>query len=368
MTTATLDLEDPFADPVTLAVPQRDRWLSGGRYRYPNRDGSHHSGGWTRVTNITGAISDAFGLRDWELRNLLCGIALDATIYADAVRLAARAGNVNADLKPYMEQVRDLLDRAKEAAGGNRGSDHGTREHAMVEAYHRDLPYEADVDARHRLRLYAEAMAGAQLTPVPGMQERRVMIEWANACGTLDNVLQCLVYAIRYVGDLKTQRKFWTWLEVEAQQAAYNHADAMWETTPDGGRWIDMPEVDRGRAAILWVPRPELDEVPRAEVRQVDTERGWDSFRLGCAIYTRRSEAKSTKQAISGLGWTPAPPVPRMEWYARLIASVDTMEDGQRVCAEARAAGVWCPALADVAQVAVERIRAQRVALLPSLG
>lgn len=360
----TLILDDPFAPAPASAdmfddpdKPTRgDRWLTGGRYRYPNRDGSHHKGGWTRTTNITGAISDAFGLRDWELRNLLCGIAIDPSIYADAVALAA--GKANADLKPYMDQVHALLDRAKEVAGGNAGSDHGNREHLMVEAFHKDLPHEMDADQQVRLALYRQAMRDAQLAPVPGMQERRVMLEAYNVCGTLDNVLRCLRYGVDYVGDLKSQRRFWSWMEVEAQEGGYANADAMWEADGDGGRWVDMPAVDRDRAVVLWVPRPdpESGEGPRAEVLQVDIERGWSTFKLAHAVYTRRAEAKSARQAVSGLAWTPAPPVARVEWYSRLIGAVESREEGSRLVAEARAAGVWCDALADVARIVAQRL------------
>lgn len=361
--TAAPVIDDPFATAEDVKPERGSRWLSGGRYRYPNRDGSAHKGGWTRVTNLVGAIADSYALREWELRNFAAGTVLDPTIYPDLVRLVHEVGGDAAGLKPHQDRVDDLLGRAKAAAGGNEGSDWGTREHKMVEAYHLDLTEPRDLDARKRLRLYVTALAEAQLKPVPGMQERKVMIEWANACGTLDNVLECIRSGWLHIGDLKTQRKFWTWLEVEAQLAGYANATAMWDDAREC--WTDMPAgLNKEQAAVLWVPNPTRPEddgtMPevRAEVRQVDIERGWDTFRLAHKVYTRRSEAKSARQVVSGIrGWNPVPALHSVERYARRFATVETQAEGSALVMEAWSNGAWCNVLSDAASRAAERLR-----------
>jgi hypothetical protein len=115
-----------------------------------------------------------------------------------------------------------------------------------------------DAATRRALVLYQEALKRHQLVAVEGMQERIVLVEELEACGRIDNVLEdrnALELDLRvrpeaagpgnqgplYVADLKTQRRFWTWLEIKAQQACYNHAVAMWDGRVLGGHAASEP-------------------------------------------------------------------------------------------------------------------------------
>src|SRR4051812_34720308 len=95
----TSTIDDPFALPSESAVQERPGGLvQRGRYILPNRDGSprgrktaknpYGGKGYQRVTNLVSAFSDQFGLRMWELGEVLQGVATEPELYG--VLLEAR--------------------------------------------------------------------------------------------------------------------------------------------------------------------------------------------------------------------------------------------------------------------------------------
>ena len=341
-------LDDPFALPDESRVVARDSILSRGRYMLPNRDGSHKSRGFMRVSNLVSAYSDQFGLRMWELGEVLQGVAMDPALYATLLQ----ASLSTMDKPTRKAWVEDFIEHAKEASGGNLGSKYGTQRHAVVEAHHAGLPQpHLDASTRRHLALYENALQRNGLYVLSGMQERRVLVDELEVVGTLDNILRD-VDGTLYVADLKTQPRFWTWLEVAAQQACYAHGTAMWD--PDAGVWADMPRVDQTRALILWMPRETEDGEPRVDVYEVDIEAGWHTANLAHSIVQDRAAAKSVKNPR---GWLrPGRVITDMEKMAARFAGCETMAEGRALVLECDRLGIWGPELAVCARKARERI------------
>ncbi|MFL6145604.1 MAG: hypothetical protein ACJ72N_27550 [Labedaea sp.] len=354
--TGSTDIEDPFAlaDDAGVGAPDPNAVISGGRYRLPRRDGSHKPYGWQRVSNLVSAYSDQFGLRMWELGEVLQGVAMREELYANLL-YADLPKMTREERKAWVER---FIEHAKEASGGNAGSNHGSMRHESVEALHAGLGYaHRDAGTRRALVLYQETLKRHQLVALPDMQERIVLVEELEACGRIDNILQDAAGIFR-VADLKTQRRFWTWLEIKAQQACYNHAVAMWD--PAAGCWVDMPPVSQETALILWMPRqPDDPEAlaawePHVDVWEVDTVEGWETAKRAHEVVKDRARAKNAKNP--GAWLRPAPPVTDLERYAGRFAAVDTIAEGSQLVQEARDAGVWCEALAATARQAYERV------------
>lgn len=348
---STVD-EQTIADPfgIDFAVPSlerdRDAIIRGGRYRLPARDGSHKKGGWQRVSNLVSAFSDQYGLRLWELGEVLAGVAVSPELYA-ALLDAAPQSMAREERRAWVER---FIEQAKDASGGNFGSKHGMQRHAAVEAHHMGLPEGMhDSATRRDLSLYEDALRRSGLAAVKNMQERRVLVEELGAAGTLDNILRDLLTDLLLIGDLKTQRQFWTWLEIGAQLACYAHGDAMWD--PDRECWEDMPPVSREVAAVLWMPRDKVG----VQIWEVDIVAGWKTAQLAYAVVRERAAAKSVKTARAWL--RPAPPATETERWAARFAACDSLAEGSRLVQEARAAGVWDETLAGAAQRASERLR-----------
>jgi hypothetical protein len=354
---------DPFATEAEAAPParkQRQEIITGGRYRLPNRDGSHHKGGWQRVSNRVSAFADQFGLRLWEIEQVVLAVKTDPRLIAE-IDLPFLT---NLPKDERREWIAFFLEKCKAISKGNEGSLFGNTRHAQVEADHESLPIPADdAYARRHLHLYRSALVRNALRAVPGMQERRVLIERMEIIGTLDNILEDLVSDCLRIGDLKTQKRFWTWLLVAAQLAAYANGDAMWESAndpenPRAGRWVDMPKVDKEIGLILWMPRepvnPEEPWEPHVDVYEVDLVAGLKTLEL-CALVV--ADRQAAKQAHNPRAWLrKAPVATETEKYAARFAAVSTVAEGRALVAEARAKGVWSPILEDEAIAAKKRI------------
>lgn len=366
----SIDLDDPFALVADTRVSHRGELIQNGRYRLPNRDGSPRGGvtelsgpygakGWMRTTNLVSAHSDQYALRSWEHEHIYRSVVLDP----GGLLLADLADSVPTwdDITKYQRKliVEGFLERSKAITGANRGARHGTHRHALVEEWHEDeqVGLHWTAGGRRDVALYASAMVRNGLQAMPGMQERQVLIECLEAAGSLDNILTDMASKAIYIGDLKTQKKFWTFLEVKAQLACYANADAMWEWAEDGsGRWVDMPPVDRETAFALWMPRKPDDPEqaaewePRVDVLELDIVQGWKSAKLAYEIVQDRASGRT------GARLRKAPSVTLTEQYAARFAAVETLAEGSALVAEARKAGVWDEILAGCARAAHARI------------
>lgn len=340
---------DPFALPSESRVADRVDDISGGRYRLPNRDGSHKKYGWQRVTNLVGAYSDQYALRGWEQAQIFMGLQKRPDLFQEVV--STNFERMKDDER--REWVAKFVDRCKDASGANIGRDHGNHRHAIVELHHagKEIPH-IGRRARVELALYSSALLRNELRAVAGMQERRVLIEELEAVGTLDNVLEDLRSGIWHIGDLKTQKRFWTALEIGAQLGCYAHAVAMWDAA--AGRWVDMPKVSLDVGMALWMPRVTEDGEPRVDVMEVDTAKGWETAKLARRIVMDRSEAK--RKTNPRMWLRQAPPITEVEKFAAYFAGVETIAEGRKVTEQAKRAGVWCEELAQSAALAAARI------------
>lgn len=334
-------MDDEFGTPEPLPAPL----ISGGRYRLPNRDGSHHAGGWQRVTNLVAAYSDQYALRVWEHLEVMHALTLAPSVLAGVDPVALKA----LPFRGRVEAVEEWLNRAKDVSGGSEGARHGNLRHAAVEGYHEGLPTaHLDIGTQKALRLYAAALEDAELSPLPGMQERILMIESLDACGRVDNVLTDRRRSMDVIGDLKTQKRFWTWLEIAAQLACYAHATAMWDA--DTLAWVDPPAVSREVAMVLWMPR----EREHVEVREVDIVAGWRTARRARDVVLDRAAAKSTRSPRAWL--RPAKPPSEVAAYARRFAEVESVREGRALSVEIRERGLWCEIIEDASNRALTRL------------
>jgi hypothetical protein len=362
-------LEDPFATSTDIAgaslAANRRKIITAGRYRLPNIDGSPKKGGWQRVTNLVKAITDQFSLRVWEIQQIMVAIHLAEERVMKDLRMTVAACE-GQDYPTRRAEIEAFLDRCKDISGGNEGSKFGNARHELVEADHLQTPAAApDSYARQHLSLFRSALVRNGLERVPGFAERRVLIEEFEAVGTLDAILLDLRKKSMHIGDLKTQKSFWTWLEIAAQLACYARAVAIWEPAtgddPRAGRWVNMPPVDRSIGFVLWMPRcPKRPEdavgwEPHVDVYEVDIEAGWKTAQLAREVVLDRRGGKSVRNPRAWL--REVAPVTETEKYAARFAAVSTTEEGAALVAECRQKGLWSPILAGEAKVAAERMK-----------
>ena len=360
-------MTDPFLTLPSQVVPA-PQMVTGGRYRLPNRDGSAHKGGWTRATNLASAISDTKALGDWECRMTLLGVreALLQLYRVGPLQLPAELWSLLTmpieDMTPgeVRSGLMTLVEQFKALAKAELGAKRGNLAHNMVEGHHAGLPPGPDIppETLDKLPDYVTKLQIHKLQALPGMQERQVMVESLNAVGTLDNILRDLCQHAGpdsmsdYIADLKTQKRFWSWLEICCQLALYAHGDAMWD--PRAARWVDMPPVNQERALVAWMPWEHPSGDPQVDIYEVDIVKGWGALQVAFQAYNLRAEAKRKGDPW---GWVrPAPRVGLLEAYGARLRDVSTRAEASAVYQEASAAGVWGEELEQVAREILPRL------------
>jgi hypothetical protein len=359
---------DPFTTLPSMVVPG-PQMVTAGRYRLPNRDGSAHKGGWTRATNLASAISDTKALGDWECRMVLLGVREALVrgpiawqfdgLFPEELRDLIKLPIDDLEPKELRRVLMDMVGTFKALAKAELGATRGNLAHQMVEHHHAGLPAASGTpqETLDKLPSYVSKLPLHKLEALPGMQERQVMVESLDACGTLDNILRDML-AVRdalpfpdHIADLKTQKRFWSWLEIACQLALYAHGDAMWN--PIAARWEDMPPVNQERALVAWMPWEHPTGNPEVDIYEVDILKGWDALQTAHQVYGLRSKAKAKADAW---GWLR--PVPRqglLEAYGARLRDAATATDASAIYAEAVEAGVWGEELEQVAQEILPR-------------
>lgn len=357
---------DPFATSGSLGPEEEDpERITGGRYRLPGlhftgsgelvTEGAARKGGWQRVTTLVKAIGDARALDLWHQRQLLVGLVLRPDLYDLAC--ATVATTPEAELKRALES---LSSRILAAAGADVGANLGTAFHGFTEAQDLGLLHFARKKWHGKLANYQEGMDSQGLQALPEYVERKVVVLRFGLAGTLDRILRDRITGCLRIGDLKSQKTFWTWLEIAAQLAAYQMADAMWDRQKLA--YVEMPQVADDQAVVAWMPvsHPSLlttgveEDGDGVDFFEVDLEKGRRALELCYSVDRIRAEAKAAGQMWGLL--RPMPELSRVEAYARRLETVETPQEGSALWSEVVAQGLDRePELVELARIVASK-------------
>lgn len=249
------------------------------------------------------------------------------------------------DDRAMREGLESLAGKLLNAIGADEGANLGTAFHGFTEAEDLGLMHYARKVWHGKIRNYREGLKSQGLEPVPDWIERKVVVLRYGLAGTLDRILRDAVADTVRIGDLKSQKRFWTWLEIAAQLAAYAMADAMWDRASMS--YVQMPPVAQDFAVVAWMPVNGLyyedaatstEDVDGVDFFNVDLERGREALELCHRVDRMRSEAKAKTQTWGLL--RPAPVLTVVEAYARRLDSVSSAGEGSALWAEIVKAGV----------------------------
>jgi hypothetical protein len=340
----TMDHLDPFETHTSLPDHDNDpERITAGRYRLPDltltptgdliTGTDARKGGWQRVTTMVKAIADARALDLWHQRQLIIGMVLRPDLYdLAAATLSGRDPHTTdpAERAKIREDLEDLAGRVLLAAASDVGANLGTAFHGFSEAQDLGMMHYARKRWHGKLSNYASGMEAHRLRVVPELVERRVVILRYGLAGTLDRILEDLVDQCLRIGDLKSQKRFWTWLEISAQLAAYQMADAMWDRKSLS--YVAMPKVADDVAVVAWIPEDHPEEPDRVDFFNVDLEKGREVLELSYQADRMRAQVRSKGQTVGLL--RPLPAMTEVESYARRLESVGSAAEGSALWAE----------------------------------
>lgn len=225
--------------------PEAEQLIVNGRYMLPpigDPTGKRRS--LQRVTNFIGQISDKTAIAKWQSRSALQGLASREDLYDLASSLDF------GEKHEWEKLVERCIDAAK-AWQGSGGNETGTALHNYTDGIDGKTPLRVRPKWIPKVENYKRALHEQGLRVVPGLSERLVVSERYGTCGRLDDVYEN-VHGVRYIADRKSQKEFYTWLEIGAQLALYQASDAMWNEQES--RFEDMPALSDEEAIVAWMP------------------------------------------------------------------------------------------------------------------
>ena len=293
----------PAADEYGVDLPGRPK----GRYIYPDPPGyvrnKGAAKGFMRMTNLASAFSDQRRLQLWRERMILMGLLEDDGLLFDELAAEDLSKLDPSEFRKFMER---FANQCADRAGADKGARRGTARHLMVQ----NAMETGTITGHRRMKLQyhslMEALERHQLEPIMGWSERRVCNSAYHVIGTLDMRVRHLPTGEEGILDLKTQRSFWSYLEIAGQQYGYDSAPWVWDgpNTPRG-LWTAappntltglMPENRGKRVALLaHMPHePGPDQLP-VEIHEVSLEFGKEVLDVALENVRLRSVGGSTK-------------------------------------------------------------------------
>lgn len=344
----------------------RNEWCDTCFGRPLVETGGPRKGGRQRVTTLVKAIGDARALDLWHQRQLLYGLVVRPDLYD--LTCATVATLKDGDPAVLKKALEELSTRILIAAGADAGATLGTAFHGFTEAQDLGLMHYARKIWHGKLANYATGLQAQALEVHREYVERIIVVERYGLAGKTDRFLWDAVAAVLRIVDLKSQKKFWTWLEISAQLAAYAMADAMWDRARRC--FVQVPPIAQDFGVVAWMPVAHPDGLdgfgePGAEdgvdFFNVDLEKGREALELCHKVDRMRSDAKSARQTWGLL--RPAPHLAAVEAFAARLDSVGSPAEGSAVWAEVVKAGLSeDAALVEVAQEVATRFLPEPVA------
>lgn len=286
-----------------------------GRYHMPllpGEAGVKSGGDWvpsglTRTTNLCGAIVESRALNMWEQEQALIGLALSPSLYEKlclAVHRWQLEGVDFSRIRDFPEvrmmltgfpkhEDQSIIGQAKDRAGANEAREAGNNRHKAWEIRAETGRLIGTPAMREQTLAVEKLLADAGLERIRGLSERTVRNTEVNCAGRFDDVLLEQATGRLLMGDLKTKRrKFYSWLEIDAQEAVY--ARSKWMVTEDHTGYEEGPlsYVDQTEGVVLHSP----SDGGTPYLRRADLVRGWRIAQLARQVMDERTDSKSAER------------------------------------------------------------------------
>jgi hypothetical protein len=300
-------------------APMGKRLEGSGRYKMPlllGESGPKAGGDWVpgglqSMTNLAAATSDTRALGVWELEQAAIGLGLHPELAAELRNRVYAAKDRGVDFQALKDepdkilkgQLKDIIERAKDISGANEARDAGIVRHDIWEDHGKTGQQTGTEQINSEITALRGLLDGAGFEVIPDLIERTVRNTAIQAAGRFDNILLHRSSGRLIMADLKTKRKkFWTWLEIDAQLAGYANAEYMLMSPSSvygRERWdewyVDGPKrlgVDLIEGCVLHMP----SDGARPRLRKVDLVSGWVTMQLARQVCTQRSFGRSVER------------------------------------------------------------------------
>lgn len=309
---------------------KRDRW---GRYILSNPFTGNQRP-HTRVTTFARTILDSYALSQWEKRMVAKGMSLRPDL-VDVAHSLEVSGPKKEEDKYKLDKV---VERAKDAAGGNTAAHRGTSIHSFSEKIDLGQIDIQDVPERQRpdLIAYQGCMQAKGLTIIPELLERIVCLPQYEVAGRLDKVVlesdgTPVIADVKSGQDLSHKNKK---LEIAIQLACYAHGintSGVWNIKDQV--WEPVPKVRTDYALVIHIPAGS----GACEIFTIDLLEGWKAVQLCAEVRDRRNDPPMLAPYEGPRAVLSAVPAPvGLDGWADRFRGVQSKQEAGRLYQEAR--------------------------------
>src|SRR5262245_11301347 len=306
----------PITELTSSPNTRRDHW---GRYMVVPPAGGEPVP-YTRVTTVAKVLDSMGGLAPWKATMACQGVIHRPGLRARWEALLAEHPSPWYGGEAAKAACRQLVEDCATAGGADDAREVGSALHALTALVDIGVaPRALTAETAADLAAYTEGMAAANVTIIPGMVERTVVLDHHQVAGTFDRLVKVPGFDLPLVADLKTGSQLeYAWQTIAVQLAAYSRADALYVqgAAADGSddRRETMPYLDPAHGLVMWLPQGEA----RLELWLVDLHAGWDAF--GHSMWARGWSRGHPEQRLT----TVAPADPELiELLEQSIAQVE---------------------------------------------
>lgn len=273
-TTGTFSFGDEFDEPEPgpESHPNEIKYDRWGRYaNLPPIPG--HSGvrTWTRASTLAKTLDDTYHLDLWKQRQVVRGLAKEPDLLKPV-----QGSRFNPASQNGKGTLNTIASTAMEIAGSWDGATAGTSFHDLAERFDRGdmiegLDHTSD-DEGEMLSAYALTLKSHQITALPELMERVVVVPALGIAGRFDRIYSD--NGIMRIGDLKSQKwepGSFDGMALSIQLAIYANAKFMLDQSVTPWKWVPMPALDKTSGIVVWVPATQPGV---AEIYDVDLEMG----------------------------------------------------------------------------------------------
>ncbi len=341
-----------------------DKLYRNGRYALPDPvTGAKRT--WTRATTMAETVSDLYSLNLWRIRMVLIGLARFPDLLDDLQEIDGDGEEGKLDPKIHKDILNKIGFKAQALAGAKVPATWGTEMHTCIERLSRDEITLDEVPEKYNdeVTAWAAAMQEADLSAVPHLIERRIVVPLYGTAGTLDQVdrvhrgrsirlgnrIVRLNAGDHIVGDVKSGRDLdYGWGEISIQMSIYAQGIRLGKVA------VWDPEADEGEGAWTWedagIPpksvRTDVGVVMHVPIGSgtctlhwIDLEEGWKAVQLCEAVRDwRRVKGLNMPFSIAEVQTSKPPVVRELSWEERFHA-VTTKEQARMVYRSYLAAG-----------------------------
>jgi hypothetical protein len=300
---------------------------------------------YTRVTTFVDCLDDKSAIHQWEKRELI--VFLTTRRGEDFL---LEASSYHPMSPTYKKDMRNLIDRALDAAGAKDKARKGTAVHALSEQHDMGLPVTPHWKYEKHLEVYKNLTQHFEMVQI----EQFVVNDEYETGGTPDRVIRywpCEVIVNKetgercgrdhYIEDLKTGRvDFYTEGTIAMQLAMYAHSKCYDIAT---GKRFDPPPLCPHKGIVVHIPAQEPDPEPLSSTRWINIAKGWRRIALAKAV----REARADKSGLA----RPFTPMVNVHYLLRLADSQRTL----RAIHEEHS-GIWTPGLAERMEKRMEEL------------